>query len=84
MWFYYRYQPIIEKKDELPVFNINCKTYRKHKAIEIKHEHCKMMFNTGFGPSLINSGNLGVESTNAFINQYVIIYILFIYDSVLI
>ena len=43
-----------------------------------------MMFNTGFGPSLINSGNLGVESTNAFINQYVIIYILFIYDSVLI
>lgn len=35
------------------------------------------MWNTGHGPSKINSGNLGVESSNAFIKQYVIIYISF-------
>lgn len=74
-----RYQPICEKKDELPVFDKNDDNYKKHRKSEIEYDNCKLMWYTNYGPSEINTGNLGLEAFNGFVSQYVYNSIFYIY-----
>ena len=66
-----RYQPKISKPTNLPVFDKNKKKFIKHKKIEVNINNCKIMYNNGFAPRVIHPGNLGCETINGRIKQYV-------------
>lgn len=68
-----RWQPLHDKKDELPVFDKKCKKYIKHKKIETSYEHCQSLYYNGYAPKKVHAGNLGNEADNSLIKQYVII-----------
>ena len=80
IYFIYRYQSLVDKHDNLPILDAKSKQYKKRFAIEYDVKHCEILWNTGLGASYINTGNLGLESTNAFIGMYVYyLYIFYLY-----
>ena len=80
-----RYQPVVEKSNGLPIFNIHSQKYKNRKKNEIDIDNCQIMFDTGYVPPLAHKGNLGCEAFNAFIKLYVyIICIYFVYNLLII
>ena len=76
IYVYIRYQVLLDKKKEKPIFDENCKVFKDHMKIETDYDNCQIMYNNGFAPPVIHCSNTGVESINGQIKMYVYIYII--------
>ena len=65
--------PIEDRKDGIPVFDINSKAYKSRRKLELNFETIDIFWNNGLAPHKVRYGTLSVEWNNLLIKQLCIL-----------